>query len=543
MSADGARRVLDCGDRAMLVELKSLPEALDFYAALIAERRDGVIDIVPAARTVLLRFDPEILPRASARTWLQRIDSAATRAGTGDDDGNEVEPFTIEVVYDGADLDDVAATLQLSRDDVIARHSQREWRVAFGGFAPGFCYLVPADGGSSGLEIARHASPRATVAAGAVGLAGEFSGVYPRQSPGGWQIIGTSPTQLWNAEATLASPLLPGRRVRFQAITGTVPAPAVAPRDGASSLPPSGTQTTLPATTDSAEAHTAFTVLEAGPLTLVQDRGRPGHGAIGVGTAGALDRAASTLANRLLGNPRDAATLEVTIGGLTVRCEHAAWIAVTGADGEVTVDGKAIELDAAIAVAAGATLHLPLARAGLRYYLAVRGGFEADSVLGSRSRDTLSGLGRRPLTAGDSLEIGTEPHGPIPTVPMNPAWPPTLDAVTVRLHPGPRADWVEPASLLGLYEQLWRVSPQSNRVGARLEGTALQRQRDEELPSEGMVAGALQLPPSGLPTVLLADHPVTGGYPVIAVVADADLDRFAQLRPGQAVQFRHARAI
>ncbi len=538
MTTSGARRILDCGDRALLVELESLPATLSFYAALRADGRPGVTDIVPAARTVLLRFDPEVLPRASARTWLHRVDPAVTDPGEGD----HAEPFTIEVVYDGDDLDDVAATLQLSRAEVIARHSEREWRVAFGGFAPGFGYLVPADGSPSGLEIARHVSPRATVAAGAVGLAGEFSGVYPRESPGGWQIIGTSPTPLWKTDAAQASPLVPGQLVRFRAITRTAPAPAPAvdSRIEPSSLPPSGTQSTVPATTDSADAHAAFTVLDAGPLTLIQDRGRPGHSAIGVGTSGALDRAASALANRLLGNPLDAATLEVTVGGLTLRCERAAWIAVTGADGEVTLNGEAIELDAAIAVPAGATLHLPIARAGLRYYLAARGGFDADSELGSRSRDTLSGLGQRPLVPGDRLEIGGEPVEPIPTVPMNPAWPPTLETVTVRLHPGPRSDWMEPDALLGLYEQVWRVSPQSNRIGARLEGTPLERRRNDELPSEGMVAGGLQLPPNGLPTVLLADHPVTGGYPVIAVVADADLDRFAQLRPGQGVQFRHA---
>jgi biotin-dependent carboxylase-like uncharacterized protein len=255
--------------------------------------------------------------------------------------------------------------------------------------------------------------------------------------------------------------------------------------------------------------------------------------------SGAADAAAADLANRLVGNVDAAATLEVTAGGLRVRAERTLLVALTGAPAAVTVDGRAAPFGAPLTLVPGAELGVGVPPVGLRTYLAVRGGVDVPPVLGSRSTDTLSGLGPAPLTAGDRLPVG-DLRGEEPFVDVAPLRAPS-SAPVLRVLPGPRRDWLEPAAWTALTTQRWTVTADSNRVGLRLAGATLERARDDELPSEGLVAGALQVPPDGAPVLFLADHPVTGGYPVLAVVTTADLPAAAQLRPGDTLTFRPAR--
>lgn len=282
-----------------------------------------------------------------------------------------------------------------------------------------------------------------------------------------------------------------------------------------------------------------LTVLAPGPLTTVQDRGRGGYAAVGVPRSGAADAAAARLANRLVGNLEAAAVLEATAGGLRVRAECTVLVAVTGAPAPVTVAGRAAPFGAPLTLKAGAELALGMPPVGLRTYLAVRGGIGVPPVLGSRSTDTLSGLGPAPLTAGDRLPVGVL-RGAEPFVDVAPVWPPS-SAPVLHVLPGPRRDWLPAAAWAALTSQKWSVTADSNRVGLRLAGPTLAREREDELPSEGLVPGALQVPPDGAPVLFLADHPVTGGYPVLAVVVTADLSAAAQLRPGDTVRFRPAR--
>jgi len=279
----------------------------------------------------------------------------------------------------------------------------------------------------------------------------------------------------------------------------------------------------------------SFEVLRPGPLTTVQDLGRPGYAHLGVPRSGAADRGALKLANRLVGNEEGAAALEYTLSGPALSFARNAVVAVTGAVAEVSVGGEEHETNAAIDVPAGAVVEVGTASAGLRGYLAIRGGVEAEPVLGSRSRDTLSGLGPEPLAAGAHLTIG-EPAGPRPAIAVAPV-PDPAPAVTLRVTPGPRADWFGPEAHHLLTSEPWTVANESNRSGVRLDGPSLPRLHDDELRSEGLVEGAVQVRHSGLPMIMLADHPTTGGYPVIAVVAIADLDAAGQLRPGQRVRF------
>lgn len=269
-------------------------------------------------------------------------------------------------------------------------------------------------------------------------------------------------------------------------------------------------------------------VLRAGPLTTVQDQGRPGYAHLGVPRSGALDAPAARLANRLVGNPSSAAVLETTLMGCKLRFAVAATVAVTGAVATVTVDGN--RLSGLLDVPAGGVLDVGRATAGVRSYVSVAGGITVDPVLGSRSTDTLSGLGPARLVDGMLLPTGS-PY-------RDPAWaahllPLIADELVLGVRLGPRDDWFAAGEL---FAGAYRISPVSNRVAARLAGPALTRTKAGELPSEGIVLGAIQVPADGQPLIFLADHPTTGGYPVIGVVDD--VTPLAQARPGTTVRFR-----
>ncbi|WP_440710315.1 biotin-dependent carboxyltransferase family protein [Herbiconiux sp. YIM B11900] len=295
-----------------------------------------------------------------------------------------------------------------------------------------------------------------------------------------------------------------------------------------------------------------FEVQASGFLTLLQDEGRPGFAHLGVTASGAADRGAYAAANRLVGNRPGAACLEVTFGGLRMRALRTAFVAVTGAPATVLVQragastaGFESPTGYAFTVFAGEVVEVAAPTEGLRNYLALRGGFAAEPVLGSRSTDVLSGLGPAPLKAGDILSASVE-AGDWPPDSFIPPPLPSAGPVRLTLTRGPRDDWFGDRGWRALLDQLWTVSPESNRVGVRMAlaagGAALLRAPgyDGELPSEGMVAGAVQVPPSGHPVLFLRDHPVTGGYPVIGVLTEAAVDLAAQLRPGVGVRFASA---
>ncbi|MFI8001691.1 biotin-dependent carboxyltransferase family protein [Streptomyces sp. NPDC086010] len=280
-------------------------------------------------------------------------------------------------------------------------------------------------------------------------------------------------------------------------------------------------------------------VVRAGALTTVQDEGRTGWAHLGVPRAGALDGPSLRLANRLVGNTPGAAVLETTLTGCAVRPLGAGplYAVVGGAGCAVTVDGRPAAWGAPVRVPAGAVLEAGPALHGLRAYLAFAGGLVPEPVLGSRSTDLLSGLGPPVLRDGDVLPLGAP--GGAPAAGAVP-WPGAPAELVLPLHPGPRDDWFTGPALRTLTTAAYRVSERGNRIGLRLEGPALRRARDGELPSEGMVLGAVQVPPDGRPVVFLNDHPTTGGYPVVGVVAEAALAAAAQAAPGTPVRFVRA---
>ncbi|WP_067504590.1 biotin-dependent carboxyltransferase family protein [Actinoplanes sp. TFC3] len=271
-------------------------------------------------------------------------------------------------------------------------------------------------------------------------------------------------------------------------------------------------------------------ILRTGPLVVLKDAGRPGHAHQGVPPSGAVDRGAFARANALVGNPPGTAVLECTLGGLRVSFDEPTTIALTGTDAALIVGGTPIALETATEVHAGATVTVSMPKRGLRSYLAVRGGFGVPEVLGSRSTDRIAGIGPAKPAAGDVLPIGPleAVTSPVPALPAD---------GPLEVDLGPRDDWFTAAAVKTFLSAAFTVTPASDSVGLRLDGPALPWARTGELPSEGVVRGAVQVPPDGKPIVFQADHPVTGGYPVIAVLTPEAADRAAQARPGATLRF------
>lgn len=276
---------------------------------------------------------------------------------------------------------------------------------------------------------------------------------------------------------------------------------------------------------------TGLIVHRVGPQALVQDDGRPGMLSLGVSRSGAMDRASAQLANRLLGNGSAAAVVECLLGGLEAESIDEQWCAVTGTDAPVRVDGVLVGANTPVHLPPGSRLRIDVPTRGMRAYLAVRGGLDVPAVLGSRSSDTLAGLGPAPIRAGDVLPIGPiDAAWPAVDIAPVPPAPAEGDLLRIGVHPGPRHDWLR--SLDDLLARTWTVGARQDRVGIRLEGEPLALALDRALAPEGTVAGAIEVPPEGLPYVLMRDHPVTVGYPVVAVVDARGIDLLAQARPG-----------
>ncbi|WP_242224587.1 5-oxoprolinase/urea amidolyase family protein [Shinella zoogloeoides] len=517
-------RFLPVSLTTILVELADLDETLALFAALQAAPIDGIEEMVPAARTLMIRFRPEQVTPAALAARIATYDLSAKIAPSE----HLVE---IPVRYDGEDLADVADLTGLSVDEVVRRHTQSEFTVAFCGFAPGFGYLV---GGDPALHVPRRKSPRTRIPAGSVALAGAFSGVYPQASPGGWQIIGTTPVKMWDIDREPGALFQPGYRVRFfdMAKSGrTVSLPEPLPRRERAILPDAP----------------CFTVRAAPMPALFQDRGRFGQTGQGVSASGALDRAAFNAANRIVGNPAGTPGLELTFGGFSFESTARAVIGLAGAATTVTVRdalGRSRDFPtyAPIPLEPGDVVTVGHPRKGMRAYLAVRGGFDIAPVLGSAATDTLAVVGPEPVAAGSVLALKGERAG-LTSVSLDeaPAFglPSADDIVTLDVVLGPRTDWFTQKGVETLTGQLWHVTPQSNRVGIRLAGAVpLERKDSAELPSEGTATGAIQVPHSGQPVLFLADHPLTGGYPVIGAVADHHLDLAGQIPVNASIRFR-----
>jgi KipI family sensor histidine kinase inhibitor len=529
-------RIRSAGDAAVLLETSASAQEGNGPAAIAGVIRAadlaGVIDIVPGAATVLVTVEPGSWETTALATRLTALaDTGSTRQNrrlNALDEPAQRADVEIDVCYDGPDLADVATLTGLSVTEVIARHQAAEYQVGWLGFSPGFAYLTGLD--PLLAAVPRLDSPRLRVPAGSVAIAGGLTAIYPAESPGGWRLIGRTATALWEPDRDPPALLAPPDRVRFRVVDR---------------LP---IRETNPAARQPGPLtpNRRVQVLQPGPLATVQDLGRAGFAHLGVPTSGAADTASLRLANYLVGNEPGDACVEVTLGRLALQFESDAVVAVTGAPVPVRIQGPAGERDerpaTALTVPAGSVLRLGPPASGLRSYVAINGGIGVVPVLGSRSTDSLSGLGPTPLRPSEWLPLNgprSRPYEPEARRPR-PDEPTRSGAgpVELRALAGPRDDWFAADALGALADGMYVVSPASNRTGLRLTGPMLRRGRPGELLSEGVATGSLQVTHDGQPILLLADHPTTGGYPIIAVVVTADLGRAAQLRPGQQVRFR-----
>ncbi len=531
----GGVEVRPFGDAAVLADVGDVDAALLLARRLDVERRagswPGVQDVVAGLGTVTVTVDPTGADLDALVDVVTRLAAENDgRAGGDDPQDGAGDVLEIAVRFDGPDLDDVARQAGMSATKVVDLVGGAELRVAFVGFAPGFGYLV-------GLPpplaaVPRRARPRPAVPAGSVAIGGGFAGIYPQDTPGGWHLVGRTGEVLFDESAPPYAVLAPGRRVRL-CPSGAEPSPLPARRRG-------------PLT----RAAPALEVLEPGACSLVEDAGRRAVAAFGVPRAGTADELSRRLANRLVGNGDDEAVLEITGRGPRLRAHHDMHAVVIGdpwSDEAVplVVDGKAVPPAQVVPLHDGQILEAGSLGGVVRATLAVSGGMDVPPVLGSRSSDLLCGLGPGPLRVGDMVGVGRagRPRGAL-HMPRDDTPPAVLRVLT-----GPDAEHEPGGDTADEHPQgavagEWRVAPDSNRVGIRLVRHDDSEERTPRrslpaggtMPSRGMVAGAVQLPPGGEAIVLGPDHATVGGYRVGAVVIAADLHRLAHLAPGAPVR-------
>jgi KipI family sensor histidine kinase inhibitor len=483
------------GDHALLMGVPDAVAARRFTRALTAARLEGVAEVVGGLATVMVAFDPMTGDVDARRPVLARLMEESSRLPADDEDAGAVL-LEIPCTFHGPDLVEVATLVGSTPEAVVAMVTARPLTVAVVGFSPGFGYLA-------GLPVAlchvpRRSRPRPSVPAVSVALANGHAAVYPSASPGGWQIIGHTDEPLFTPWEPPYARLAPGDRVQFVRSTAASGSGEEATRstsDGGAGritiAPPPG-------------ARPVFDVEEPGPRSVLQDGGRRGLAALGVPAATPADPDSFRLANALVGNPVGACTLEVTAHGPTLRCLSRSFVAVVGGSPDLRLQGQPIAAGRVVPVNAGQQLNVGTVRGGLRCYLAIAGGFVGPSLLGSSASDQLAGLGPGPIERGaqlwgatmepplgDHLRVGTsgslDPGGP----------------VALRVLPGPHHERFAPGTFVALASMRFTVEAASNRVGLRLRldprtpALLTAPGAPDELDSQGMVTGAVQVPPDG----------------------------------------------
>jgi KipI family sensor histidine kinase inhibitor len=492
------------GDSAWLVEFPgksgeaALPRVAGLVAALEVGRPAGVLDVVPSFASVAVHF--EGVDGIEIRDWILSV-KAADCLSAG-------EERRIPVCYGGEcgpDLEALADHAGLSVQEVIGLHSSACYTVAAVGFSPGFPYLL---GLPERLQMPRRQTPRLAVPAGSVAVAGGQAGVYPFVSPGGWHLLGRTNVTLFDPKAERPALLKTGDRVRFVPVN---------------ELEPCEETRRIEITCDG-----SIEVIHPGTRTTVQDLGRHGYQAHGVSPGGAVDRAALRLANLLVGNDENAPVLELCMSGPILRFHEDTVVAVAGAMGKSR------------RVTAGETVDFSKLTNGVRACLAVAGGLNVPKVMGSASTDLRAGFGGmhgRPLKAGDRLQAGTA--GKIPrTGDWHVGREDSPSVIELRFLTGVQEHWFSDEARRRFREEFYQLTPNSDRMGARLAGAPLELAEPREMISQPVACGSVQVPPDGQPIVLLAGRQTIGGYPQIGHVVTVDLSKLARAWPGSSIRFR-----
>lgn len=528
------------GDSALLLRLreardpaKAIEALRKVEAALRAARLPGVVEIVPAFSTIAVFYDPAAVGDEAAphECLAERVLRAARSHGKTP--RKAPARHEIPVCYDpefGPDLSTVAEASGLAPEEVSELHASAQYCVGAVGFAPGFPYLR---GLPEALATPRRATPRTRVARGSIGIGGALTGIYPRESPGGWNIIGRTPSSMFDLERDPPALLALGDIVRFRPITREE-FDESSEREEASVAPVY-------------DRRASITAWRAGFQSSIQDLGRLGQRACGVTSGGALDLHALAVVNLLVGNNAFAAGIETCAGRLRIGVDKDRIIAWAGGDFAVRVGTLAIPAGRPARLAAGEELTIEATDRGARLWLAISGGIAVPEILGSRSTDLRGGFGGmegRALRDGDRLPLGDAAFVPprdadrLATVAAPFRWgQPALASPLIRIVRG--GDWAgfEKDMQESFFSRRFRVARDSDRMGVRLQGKPLARNDPGDLLSEAVAPGTMQVPPNGQPIILLGDCQTLGGYPKIAHVITVDLAIAAQLRPGDEVRF------
>ena len=511
----------------------------------IAKDIAGVLEVLPTYCSVSIYFDEAIcqisLLKDLAQKALQKSEEEKTEST------DSARTITIPVCYEdqefAPDLEKVALHAKLSKEEVIKLHSSSDYLIYMMGFLPGFPYL---GGMNPQLETPRLETPRTKIPAGSVAIGGAQTGLYPVESPGGWNIIGRTPLRLFDVkrkpfflyEAGDKIRFLPITREEFENFDESLWLAQVAGKSEAS----------IETSDDAADSKEVYEcgggikILEPGLLTSIQDSGITGFQKYGIGQSGAMDQTSFALANQICGNEKNAACLETTLAGPSIRFVTACDFAITGAVFEnATLDGMRIEMNKKISAKAGSLLSCGFASKGLRSYIAFSGGLLVPKVFRSSSTNLKSKIGGymgRKLQADDQLAIGINKKNPL-LVPDNKStegFTENKDVLLLDCIKSSQFDFFQEKIVKKFTDSIYTVSAESDRMGIRFTGPGLECGKTDII-SDAIPFGAVQITSAGLPVVMAADRQTTGGYAKIACVKKSAMYRLAQALPGTKVRF------
>lgn len=528
--------ILIAGDSTLVVRFgneiseKVNQQVRAFRMAAEKVKIDGVVEYIPTYSTVYVFYDPL---RICTKEIIKKLKQIGTEASHAELPTPNI--VDVPVAYggeNGPDICNVADAHGLTTEEVIKRHSSKEYLVYMLGFTPGFTFC---GGLGDDLATPRIKNPRTKVPAGSVGIAGKQTGLYAISSPGGWQLVGRTTKRFYDPEAEPPVPVKAGDYVRFVPITAEEFEAHRAEVEAADNPPdysswsPAGTP--------------VFNVAVAGALTSIQDRGRFGYQELGISASGAMDELAFRLANRIVGNDDNTPALEITLIGPRLEVQKEALIAVTGADLSFTINNRPAPLYTAIKITNGDVIAFGAPQKGMRAYIAINGGISTPLVMGSASTNLGSKIGGymgRKLEKGDILK---SIDSKIPEAYINYSVNPedfkfgAKDGV-FRVILGPEDDHFTDDGIHTFFTNEYKLSDKCDRMGARLEGPAVaHNEKGAGIISDGITMGAIQIPGDGSPIVLLKDRGTVGGYSKIGTLCSVDVFRFSQNRPGESVSF------
>ncbi len=469
--------------------------------SLLADYPEGITDILPSYTNLYIEFDSTKLSEEELRSWLANVANEGA--------SQEPRELSIPVLYNGEDLADVAAQTGLSIAEVIKQHSAETYHVYAMGFTPGFPFMAEVP---EALHVPRKAIPRAKVPAHSVAMTGAQAGIYPLSTPGGWNLLGSTLEPIFDPHREEAFLLRAGDQVRFYAAEGSIPAEP----KRLELLPESPN-------------HAVLKVLKAGLLDLMLDEGRFMAGRFGLGRSGPLDAPLAKLANKLVANPPSATLLEMTLTGPVFEVMTTATLVVTGTAVQPILNNEELELFTSFQVNAGDSLQFKSTNKGVRSYLAIAGGFESKSFMGSSSVD-LKGFIGRPLALNDVLGQAEKRLARVSRSFRPYVFESASGLVSFRIVAGPQAN---EAALKTLTTNVYTVAS-ADRMGIRFEGEAV---AGSGIISEAVPIGAIQVTSGGMPILLLNDRGTLGGYEKPAIVVAQDLAKAAQLQQGHKVRF------